>query len=169
MGLFSRRKSEPEPDVALDGDSGDGEPSGDDGDVVDDGRPQRPENAPIGEAEQARIDAALTRMADAGWDVDDLESIATAYDRAFTAEPPSSPGRDDVVEVVGLAIGEHLVRHGRMDWRIITDVFGSDLGVVARRRDLSVIPTTIVATRWINGQRGWIPGVVGHLVRLGNG
>ena len=169
MGLFSRRAR----DEAAGPPSETAEPSdwegGDGSDVVDDGRPQRPDDEPIGEAERARIDAALARMSEAGWDVDDLQSIATAYDQAFGAETAASPGRDDVVEVVGIAIGEHLVRHGRMDWRVVTDAFGTDLGVVARRRPVSVIPTTIVATRWINGERGWIPGVVGHLVRLGNG
>lgn len=169
MGLFSRRARDEDHTPAVERtEPSDGE--GDGGaDVVDDGRPERPDDEPIGERERARIDAALARMSEAGWDVDDLQSIATAYDQAFGAEPAASPGRDDVVEVVGLAIGEHLVRHGRMDWRIVTDAFGTDLGVVARRRAVSVIPTTIVATRWLNGERGWIPGVVGHLVRLGNG
>ena len=52
---------------------------------------------------------------------------------------------------------------------MISDAFGTDLGVSARRRDLAVVPPTIVATRWINRETGWVPGVVGHLVRLGNG
>jgi hypothetical protein len=169
MGLFSRRAKDEDATPAPERSEPSDLEGGAGSDVVDDGRPERPEDAPIGEAERARIDAALARMSEAGWDVDDLQSIATAYDQAFGADATASPGRDDVVEVVGLAIGEHLVRHGRMDWRIVTDAFGTDLGVVARRRPVSVIPTTIVATRWINGERGWIPGVVGHLVRLGNG
>jgi hypothetical protein len=166
MGLFSRRHNDEDVEPTAEATTREPAPADD---VVDDGRPERPDSEPIGEQERARIDAALTRMSDAGWDVDDLQSIATAYDQAFGSEATASPGRDDVVEVVGLAIGEHLVRHGRMDWKLVTDAFGTDLGVVARRRDVSIIPTTIVATRWINGERGWIPGVVGHLVRLGNG
>lgn len=134
-------------------------------DVDDDGRPLRPDSTPIGEPERQRIDAALARLGGDGVDVDDLSSLGAAYDAALDA------GRDSdlAVETLGLGIGEHLARHGRMDWAVVTDVFGTDLGVVGRRRAVTVIPTNIVATRWLNHQSGWVPDVVGHLVRLGNG
>ena len=166
MGLFSRNKKEAdaEPTTA----ASEWEPSADGADVVDDGRPQRPASEPIGPEQQQRIDAALARFAEVGGDVDDLASIADHFDRAVAGDGAGLAG-DETVEVIGLVIGEHLVRHGRMDWRIISDAFGTDLGVSARRRELSVIPPTIVATRWINREAGWIPGVVGHLARLGNG
>lgn len=131
-------------------------------DGSDDGRPQRPETAPIGDAERARIAAALERLAADGVDVDDLGGLGAAYDRALGSGAPS----EATVETVGLGIGEYLARHGAMDWAVITDVFGTDLGVVGRRRAVTVIPTNIVATRWINRESGWVPGVVSHLARL---
>ena len=167
MGLFSRRKDEPafEPDPEA-GASEEGTAEGG-ADVEDDGRPERPDTMPIGEDDRARIDAALARFAEVGGDVDDLASIGALYDRAITGGDGLGP--EEAAQVIGLVVGEHLVRHGRMDWRIVNDAFGSDLGVSARRRDRSVIPSTVVATRWINREQGWIPGAIGHLVRLGNG
>lgn len=171
MGLFSRRnKDEVEPDGAF----VEPEPA-DDGapayDGPDDGRPVRPDTAPPGEEELARIAAGLARLAELGVDVDDLASIGTAYDAAVArhAAGVDAADRDHAVETIGIAIGEHLVRHGRMDWALVSDVFGTDLGVVARRRGTAIIPANIVATRWINGETGWLPGVVAHLVRLGTG
>jgi hypothetical protein len=29
-----------------------------------------------------------------------------------------------------------------------------------------VVPGNLVAARWINGETGWLPGVVRHLVRV---
>lgn len=165
MGLFSRFKDKPEPEPAAEAPS-DWEPAGDD-DVLDDGRPARPDSEPITPVEQARIDAALARFAEVGGEVDILASIEEYYDRAATQDGGLDP--EEAVEVIGLVVGEHLVRHGDMDWALISDAFGTDLGVTARGRALSVIPSTIVATRWIAGERSWIPGVVGHLIRRGNG
>ena len=166
MGLFSRNRPEPTPEPEPS--SSTWEDPTDGPDLIDDGRPQRPGSDPIGAEDRARIDAALARFAEVGGDVDDLASVGSHFDRAVTGDA-SALGADEAVDVLGLVVGEHLVRHGRMDWRIISDAFGTDLGVSARRRDLSVIPPTIVATRWINRETGWVPGVVGHLVRLGNG
>ncbi len=173
MGLFSRRDRDRDhqPGPADEGSgqlSQDGPPAYD---GPDDGRPQRPDSAPPGPAELARVAAALERLADQGVDVDDLASLGAAYDDAV-ARPAAgldAGDRDHAVEVIGIGVGEHLVRHGRMDWALVSDVFGTDLGVVARRRGTAVIPANIVATRWINGETGWLPGVVTHLVRLGNG
>ncbi|CCH76524.1 hypothetical protein BN12_130063 [Nostocoides japonicum T1-X7] len=170
MALFSRRRGggdrtaaeSPSPLTTL---AEDTTSSAFAGDVEDDGRPQRPDTAPIGDSERARIDAALQRLEGDGVDVDDLAALGAAYDRARA----TGADGDVVVETIGLAIGEHLVRHARMDWALVTDVFGTDLGVVARRRGTTLIPTNIVATRWLSGQTGWVPGVVGHLIRLGTG
>lgn len=161
MGLFSRRRDadpapDPGPDVAEPG-------MATHDDVVDTGRPARPATAEPGAAERGRIARVVAALDGAGIDIDDLTALGAAFDAAYAAGTDS----DDLVESFGLGIGEHLVRHGRMDWRLVTDVFGTDLGVVARRRELSVIPTNLVATRVVRGEVGWIPGVVGHLVRLG--
>lgn len=169
MGLFSRRSR----DDAADPDEGAtetvAEPAAYDG--PDDGRPQRPDSEPPGEEDRARIAAGLARLDELGVDVDDLASLGAAYDAAVVrhAEGDDADGRDHAVEAIGIGIGEHLVRHGRMDWALVSDVFGTDLGVVARRGGRAFIPSNIVATRWINGETGWLPGVVAHLIRLGTG
>jgi hypothetical protein len=49
---------------------------------------------------------------------------------------------------------------------VVTDVFGTDLGLVAARADTVVVPHNLVGARWMRGETGWIPGVVEHLVRI---
>lgn len=166
MGLFSRRGRDEDETPRTPAEPSPWElPEEAEDDVVDTGRPERPVVRPASDADRARVRAALEDLAREAVDVDDLAALGAAYDRAVAAGLPS----EEITERYGLGIGEHLVRHGRMDWQVVSDVFGTDLGVVARRRELSVVPTNIVATRYLRGETGWVPGVVGHLVRLGNG
>ncbi|WP_076259377.1 DUF3806 domain-containing protein [Intrasporangium flavum] len=164
MGLFSRRKSSEsvdEPEVL------DEAPDVDDGPVPT--VSGRPESRPLDEAERGRIASGLERAAALGVDVDDLASIGSHFDeqfRAVQADPSAAGGSDVVVDTFAIAIGEHLTRHSARDWAVVTDVFGTDLGLVAARADTVVVPHNLVGARWMRGETGWIPGVVSHLVRL---
>jgi hypothetical protein len=158
VGWFSRDKAGAKPDAAA-------VPSaGSPADV-----PERPSAQALTNAERTRIWSALATLEAAGVDVDDLTSLSTAYDAARTTWEGAAPNeREDsgaVVERFALGIGEHLNRHTDLTWSIVTDGFGTDLGLMGRRDDTVVVPHNLVGARWLNGERGWIPGVVAHLVR----
>ncbi len=164
MGLFSRRKSSefvdepPETDESPDTD-----------DALVPTVSGRPESRPLGDEERERIASGLERAAALGVDVDDLDSIGSHFDdqyRAVQADATAGGGSDVVVDTFAIAIGEHLTRHSARDWAVVTDVFGTDLGLVAARADTVVVPHNLVGARWMRGETGWIPGVVSHLVGL---
>ena len=164
MGLFSRKgKDDTAPAseaTAPDPDEGDGLVSDFTG---------RPVSEPLGDDERIRIAAALDHAAAEGVDVDDLSSIGSHYDAAYlrwSDEGGSGEGPDVIVDTYAVAIGEHLARHSAREWAVVTDVFGTDLGLVAARADTVVVPHNLVGARWMRGETGWIPGVVSHLVRI---
>lgn len=166
MGLFSRKGKidvDPFSDPASDGEVG--EP-GDDSPAFE--FTGRPVTAPLGESERSRLDAALAHAAQAGVDVDDLASIGAHYDDAYRrwAASEGADGSDVIVDTFATAIGEHLARHSAREWAVVTDVFGTDVGLVAARADTVVVPHNLVGARWMRGETGWIPGVVSHLVRI---
>lgn len=150
MGLFSRRQRSRADDAAA---------------PLHEGKPV---SAPLTERERDRIRAGLGRLADKGIDVDDLAAIGAGYDRDFAAwhadRTVAEP--DAVVETYAVAIGEHLARHGGRRWAIVTDVFGTDLGLVSARSETVIVPHNLVGARWMRGETGWVPGVVGHLAGL---
>jgi hypothetical protein len=128
----------------------------------------RPFSKPLTDAEQERITEALDELASRGVDVDDLSAISAAYDSACAARGSGVPGTEpkQACDVFGIAIGEYLARHSTLRWGIVTDAFGTDLGLAAARAETVVVPHNLVSARWMRGETGWIPGVVGHLVRI---
>jgi hypothetical protein len=139
-------------------------------DLANDVGTLQPVVQPIGEAERSRITSALEALAADGVDVDDLDSISAGLDAAYRAwESGPEDARPDhaaIVERYALGIGEHLDRHTDLDWQVVTDVFGTDLSLTEGfKGSFVVVPHNLVAGRWMRGETGWVPGVVGHIVR----
>ena len=163
MGLFSRRSRE----TRADADGARPEPAAVEGPAVELPEDGRPVSAALSEAERSRIARALDALAARGIDVDNLAAIGTAYDLAFAENRGGDGTRAaELVELFGIAIGEHLVRHSTRSWAVVTDVFGTDLGLMDARGDTVIVPHNLVSARWMREETGWIPGVVGHLVTL---
>ncbi len=115
--------------------------------------------------EEARLAAVRAGYAAHGIDPADLDSIAAAYDRAL--DDHGDEDSSAVVEVLGTAVGDHLVGAGGYRWVVSTDPFGTDLAVEPPRRGVPVVTRMLVATRWLGRERGWVDGVVGHLAEIG--
>ena len=161
MGWFSRKKSD---GVA----SSDGPgASAAEIEVIED-LPTRPTSNPLTPVDEARIAAALRWTAEVQVDVDDAGSLGTAYDAALAGLDGSAAtlSADELIEVFGVGLGEHLRRHTDFVWAQITDCYGSDLGLMGRYDDMVLVPHTMVGARALNRERGWIPGVAAHLVRI---
>lgn len=172
MAWFGRRQDSPEDAADVTGAAEGTEqrtmPSA--GDTLDSEASLRPLVDPLGDAERARIAQALEELAAAGVDVDDLDSLGAALDReyaAWSAAPEDHrPDHAAVVERYAIGIGEHLDRHTDLDWQVVTDVFGTDLSVTEGfKGSFVVVPHNLVAGRWMRGETGWLPAVVGHIVR----
>ncbi|MDQ6714487.1 MAG: DUF3806 domain-containing protein, partial [Actinomycetota bacterium] len=132
--------------------------------------PVRPVIENPGVEDQQRIARGRADLESASVDVDDLNKLGAAFDSALAEWQHARRGqREDereLVERFAIAVGEHLHRHTDLSWSRVTDAFGTDLGVAGGRDEFVVVPSNLVAARWMNAESGWVPGVVGHLVRL---
>jgi hypothetical protein len=115
--------------------------------------------------EEAALEAVRAGYAAHGIDPSDLETVSAAYDRALADSGDADASA--VVELLGTAVGDHLVAVGGYRWVVSTDPFGTDLAVEPPRRGVPVVPRMLVAVRWMGREHGWVPGVVGHLARIG--
>lgn len=170
MGLFSRRADEPA--EAESTPSPARYPVADESLIDESGMGTlRPRDRRLNTAEEARVQEGLRVLADQGVNVDDLESLGAGFDRELTGWRDVSkrkrPDHDGIVEAYGIGIGEHLTRATDLRWRVVTDVFGTDLAVADQREgDFVVVPHNLVAARWMRAETGWIPAVVRHLIAV---
>lgn len=168
MAWFTRKSRDEEPEAAprLSASPFDRADVDDEGDL-----PLHPVARRLGTEEAERISRGLEQLAAADVDLDDLVSLGNAYDDAFHqwASGEVDESHDRIVERFAIGIGEHLHRHTDLSWQVVTDVFGTDLAVAGGgRSDFVVVPSNLVAARWMNRETGWVPGVVGHLVMRRN-
>ena len=168
MAWFGRRHDEADAEVP--GPQGPERRLPEAGDSLDPGASLRPLVDPLGDAERGRIAAALEALAAEGVDVDDLDSLSAGLDRAYAAwagaPEDDRPDHAAIVERYAVGIGEYLDRHTDLDWQVVTDVFGTDLALTEGfNGSFVVVPHNLVAGRWMRGETGWIPAVVGHIVR----
>ncbi len=120
---------------------------------------------PLTEEERAGVDEVRAAYGEHGIDPADLGSIATAYDRAM--EHHDGTDASAVIEVVGTAIGDHLVATADYRWVVARDPFGTDLAVEPPRKGVPVVTRMLVAVRWMAREQGWVTGVTEHLQRAG--
>lgn len=161
MGWFSR-KAKDTSDTSSQPDT-----TSADGDPVDE-LVERPFARPLTATEKDRITAALQDLEAQGVDVDDLDALGAAYDAACARRSDGTANVDpkESCEMFAIAIGEHLARHSTLAWGIVTDVFGTDLGLSAAKSESVVVPHNLVSARWMRGETGWVPRVVRHLLSI---
>ncbi|MGB7449797.1 MAG: hypothetical protein WA892_11805 [Ornithinimicrobium sp.] len=157
MALFRRKASEPDnsehtptPSVELD----------------DDGLTATPVQ-PLRQQERSHLAKHLNALAAEGVDIEDLASLSQGLDESYTRwARERDHDHSQIVERYAVGIGEHLSRATDLRWALVTDVFGTDLGLVeGPQATFMVVPNNLVGARWMRGETGWVPAVVGHLVR----
>lgn len=85
-----------------------------------------------------------------------------AYDEAFRLwlrDKASRFSANDVVERLGAYLGNKLVKDFDMEWVQVTDEYGTDLAVRARKYEVISFPMSSVAKRIRNDQYDFMVGV----------
>ena len=123
--------------------------------------PAAPVAEDLGAAElawlQQQRDAFGSLARTAGIEPGEPLAAADALIQWWRAEPES--GRIDpnlVVNATGVALGDALAARCGLSWRIITDPFGTDLGLWRTDPMIVVSPTHTVAKNFADGPQGFV-------------
>ncbi len=78
------------------------------------------------------------------------EILDVAYKNWLNGDTKLDMPANDVIHAIGFAFGQFLVDHDGFEWTIVSDQFGTDLGVRALpdRGDVLIYPANMVAKRW---------------------
>ncbi|MBB2891112.1 DUF3806 domain-containing protein [Flexivirga oryzae] len=124
---------------------------------------------PLNRAAQRALTGWLGDARAAGIDVDDIDSIGSAYDdyvhEVLLTPADDRPDPTPKLTMIAMAMGEYLQRNTSLQWRVAGDDQGTDLAL-ASADDLGVLyPIDPVAQAWSQRQRGWIPVFAQELMR----
>jgi hypothetical protein len=87
-----------------------------------------------------------------------LESLDEAFSNLIKSDNHDGATANASVIAVGVAFGNKLVERLGFNWVIVTDEYGTDLGVLSRpgRGDVTIIPTDFVAKRYERKEWGFL-------------
>ena len=110
------------------------------------------------EGERRWLEAQLALLAQAGVDPRDLDALAGCYDealRSWQSAPPDQRGDpNQVINAVGIALGEHVRQHTDLEWVVAADQYGTEIALHRAVGNVVVYPTSMVAKRWAEGETG---------------
>lgn len=97
----------------------------------------------------------------------DLLRTADAVIVYWHSQPESArPDPNEVVNAAGVALGDALAKAHGLEWKIVTDAYGTDMGLWWNDGDgkvLSLAPTHSVAKRFADGRSGYVVELFGQL------
>ena len=117
-----------------------------------------PRVSELTDVEQGWVASLLAIVADAGTDVDDAAQIRALYDdsvmRWHRVNPPERVDPNPMINAIGTALGEHLVRRTVLRWTLAIDDRRTELGLAEGTSQVLLFPTELVAERWRAQQSG---------------
>ncbi len=131
---------------------------------------------PLQAADESKIALALevlTKMADSGDSPDSVVLSLATLDEIWTKkseelwQDESEYVPEDLIEQIGIGIGQHLVSNGGCQWGFVTDEYGTDLCVHKKTSDGSVVtvcPISLTAKRWHSKTAPFIVATIDAIV-----
>lgn len=117
-----------------------------------------PRLSDIGDPEREWIAAHTEIVTRTGADLDDARQIRAFYDQAAARwrriNPPERADPRVLINAIGTAFGEHLVRNTSLTWMLAEDEHGTELALFAPRRGTLLYPVKLVADRWMAEEPG---------------
>ncbi len=130
-----------------------------------------PRIEPIGDGERKWIEAHLriARSFVAGYAQVQIETetlpTPEALDASWSAWLPHWERHDpnNIINAVGVAVGEHFIAELGMQWVLATDEYGTELAVHGEPNDVLVFPANLVAKRFESRTTGFIVRLLGQM------
>lgn len=115
---------------------------------------------PVGDAERAVLEQWLDDAARWNIDVTDVQSIDAAYegyvDQVIATDEKDREDPTPFIAMLGFALGQWLTRESVLQWRVITDDEGRDIGLALPDESSYMFPSDFIAEAWNDTQRDWL-------------
>lgn len=117
-----------------------------------------PQLRDIGDPEREWIAAHTEIVTRTGADLDDVNQLRAFYDQSAARwrriNPPERPDPRVLINAIGTAFGEHVVRATPLRWMLADDEHDTELAIFEPQRKTLLYPTKLVAQRWMAEEPG---------------
>lgn len=116
----------------------------------------------LGDEERRILDEWLDDAATANIAVTEISSIDRAYEEyvEHVLTLPKQERSDEVVSsdlaMLGFALGQWLTLNSILEWRVVTDAEGRDLGLSLPDETSIMFPSDFIADAWNEQRRNWL-------------
>lgn len=114
----------------------------------------------VGSAEQQVLNDWLEEAATWNIDLRDVDTIEAAYERylAYVQSQPEDEMEDptSAMAMIGFALGQWLSNETILEWRVITDDSGRDLGLTLPDESSFMFPSDFVSDAWNEARTNWL-------------
>lgn len=87
-----------------------------------------------------------------------------ALDAMWAAGLDDDANANELINLVGIAIGQHLADALALDWVAVIDEYGTDVGVHGEPGNVVICPTSLVAKRWEHRETPFVAETVAALI-----
>ena len=128
-----------------------------------------PEIEPLTEDEVVWVRTTIAGLTEQDVRVGDIDDLGRHFDELLTEwlrlREPDRPDPAGVVNQIGLAFGQYVADHAKLDWTIATDEYGAEIGL-HRPREASVLiyPTAVVSKCWAAEELHALPALARDMI-----
>ncbi len=130
---------------------------------------QDPVLEPLTNAETDWVRSNIAGLADQDVRLGDIDDLGRHYDEMLSGwlrlSDAQRPDPNGIVTQIGLAFGQYVADHAKLDWTIATDDYGAEIGL-HRPRESSVLvyPTAMVSQCWAAEELHALPALARDMI-----
>lgn len=130
---------------------------------------QEPVLEPLTNAETDWVRSNIAALVDQDVTLGDIDDLGRHYDEMLSGwlrlSDAQRPDPNGIVTQIGLAFGQYVADHAKLDWTIATDELGAEIGL-HRPREASVLiyPTAMVGKCWAAEELHTLPALARDMI-----
>jgi hypothetical protein len=123
---------------------------------------------PLTTAEVDWVRSSIAGLVDQDVRLGDIDELGRHYDEMLKAwlrlPEVQRPDPDGITNQIGLALGQYVADHARLDWTVATDKHGTSIALRRAAGRVLFYPTDLVAQRWAAHEHSTLPAMARDMI-----
>jgi hypothetical protein len=135
---------------------------------ADTGATDDPVLEPLTADEVDWVRSSIAGLLDQDVRIGDIDDLGRHYDEMLNAwlrlNEAQRPDPDGIINQIGLAFGQYVADHAKLDWTVATDQRGTEIALHRERGNVLIYPTNLIAKSWAAHARNNLPALAREMI-----